>query len=101
MVLDVNFSDKIEVCGGAKEFLTIKPAKSVYVLNKNGENCDVSKIVNVNNAIAPIKQNQVVGSVDVYKNGVLYTSIDVVASEDVNRASFVDNLNKISSSWAL
>lgn len=97
---DVNFSDKIEVCGGAKEFLTIKPAKSVYVLNKNGENCDVSKVVNVNNAIAPIKQNQVVGSVDIYKNGVIYTTIDVVASEDVNRASFVDNLNKIAERWA-
>lgn len=97
---DVNFSDKIKVCGGAKEFLTVKPSKNVYVLNKNGENCDVSKVVNVHQVNAPIKANQVVGTVDVYKNGVLYTTLDVVAAEDVNKASFGDNVYKVAERWA-
>ncbi|MDE6001357.1 MAG: hypothetical protein K2G96_03445 [Clostridia bacterium] len=53
------------------------------------------------NVKAPVAKGQIVGLIEVYKNGVLYDTVNVVSAEDVKKAGFGDNFRNISENWAI
>lgn len=97
----VNFNEKISVIGGNKELLTIHPSENVYVLTDGNSKCNITSKVNIPNLCAPVKIGQKVGNAEIYKDGVLYKTIDVLASESINKSNMVDNFNKIATNWTL
>ncbi len=50
---------------------------------------------------APIQKGQVVGSVSLIYNGISYGSLDMVATDDVERSNFQYTMKVISDTWAL
>lgn len=50
---------------------------------------------------APIQKGQVVGSVSLIYNGINYGSLDMVATDDVERSNFQYTMKVISDTWAL
>ena len=45
--------------------------------------------------------DSVVGKIEVYKNGVLADTVNIVAAENIEKANFFDNLKDIASEWAI
>ena len=50
---------------------------------------------------APVALDTVVGKIEVYKDGVLADTVNVVAAETVERASFGDYFVQIADGWNL
>ena len=50
---------------------------------------------------APVAANQVVGEIEVYKDGVLVDTVNVVAAENVEKAGFGDYFRQNASQWAI
>ena len=50
---------------------------------------------------APLSKGEVVGKIEIYKDGIIYDTIDVIASEEVMKADYGDNLRKTAENWAL
>jgi len=97
----VNFNERVKVCGGNKEFTTIKPSHDVRVLCKGQENPLISKKLTLENVNAPIKVDQIVGKLEIFKDGVLYKTVDVLSAESIERANLFDNFNKIVTNWSM
>ena len=50
---------------------------------------------------APVEKGQKVGCIEVYKDGVLYKTVDVVAAEGVKKASYGDRIKEVADGWSL
>ena len=50
---------------------------------------------------APVATDTVVGKIEVYKDGVLVDSVNVVAAESVERATYGDYLKQSAREWAI
>ncbi len=50
---------------------------------------------------APVAVNQVVGEIEVYKDGILCDTVNVVAAENVDKAGYGDYLKQNASQWAI
>lgn len=97
----VNFNEKIEVIGGNKDSLTIHPSENVYLLTDSTNKCNITKNLKVENLRAPIVAGQMVGQIEIFKDGVLYKTIDALASENIKKSNMSDNFNKIAMNWTL
>ena len=50
---------------------------------------------------APVAENSVVGQIEIFKDGVLIDSVNLVAAESVERASFADYFKRTAEEWAI
>ena len=103
IVLDdkVNLNDTVKVSGGKKEEISVKPSRISSVFAKKGEKPNITFNFVPQKLCAPIKKGDMAGKMEVYKNGVLYDTVDVVAAEDAERASYFDNARKIAKEWRI
>lgn len=103
IVLDksVNLNDDFAVRGGKRDCVSVRPEENSYVFTKVGEAPEITHKVIAYEVKAPVKVNQVVGKIEVYKNGVLSDTVNVVASENVEKAGFGDYFKNIAESWAI
>lgn len=103
IILDstVNLNDKFEVSGSKKGSISVHPSRSSYVFSAIEGNPDVQMNVIPNELKAPLKKGDVVGKVEVYKDSVLYDTVDLVASEDAEKAGYGDNFKEIARRWAI
>ena len=67
-------------------------------MNKEPE---ISYNVIPNQVKAPVVKGQNVGTIEIYKDGVLYETVAVVSAEDIKKAGFGDNFKNISGEWAI
>ena len=96
---DVNLSDKFPVQCSKKNAISVHPARSSYVFSRADETPEVERTVTAYKIKAPVKKGDVVGKIEVYKNGVLCDTVDLLASEDAQKASFGDNFKKAAENW--
>lgn len=103
IVLDdkVNLNETVKVSGGKKEEISVKPSRISSVFAKKGEKPNITFNFVPQKLCAPIKKGDMAGKMEVYKNGVLYDTVDVVAAEDAERASYFDNARKIAKEWRI
>lgn len=103
VILDstVNLNDKLEIQGSKKDSISVHPARSSYVFSAIDGNPDVQRNVIAYEVKAPIKKGDVVGKIEVYKDGVLYDTVDLLASEDAEKAGYGDNFKDIARRWAI
>ena len=50
---------------------------------------------------APVSKGQNVGKIEIFKDGVLYDTVNVVSAEDVKKAGFVDYFGIVAENWAI
>lgn len=103
IVLDenINLNQTVCVVGSNKESICVKPIKTESVFMKKGENPSLSFNFVPQTLHAPVSKGDNAGVMEIYKNGVLYDTVDVVAAEDAQKASYFDNLKKVANNWVL
>lgn len=98
---DVELNDNFAVRGGKKESFAVKPQENSYVFTRVGETPEITHKVVAYDVKAPVSKDQVVGKIEVYKNGVLSNTVNVVAAENVEKAGFGDYFKNIAENWAI
>lgn len=103
IVLDekVTLNDEFEVRGGKKSSFLVRPERNGYVFSAIDAEPNVSYITVANSVKAPVAENDVVGYIEIYKDNVLIDTVNVVAAENVEKASFLDYFKQNASEWAL
>lgn len=98
---DVTLNDEFELLGGKKESFTVRPERNSYVFSPVNGSPEITHNVTAYEVKAPVAAGQVVGKIEVFKDGVLCDTVNVVAAEGVEKAGFGDRFIKISENWAL
>ena len=103
IVLDgeVTLNDEFTVRGGRKETFAVRPERNSYVFSAIDGNPEITHNVIAFDVKAPVALDQVVGQIEVYKDGVLTDTVNVVAAETVEKATFVDYFRKSAREWTL
>ena len=98
---DVTLNDEFTVSGGKKHSFAVCPERNSYVFSAADKSPDVTHIIIAYDVKAPVQKGQNVGKIEVYKDGVLYDTVNVVSAEDVQKAGFGDYFKDISENWAI
>ncbi len=98
---DVTLNDEFAVIGGKKDSFAVCPERNSYVFSGIDKTPEVTHNLVAYKVKAPVAKGQVVGKIEVYKDGVLCDTVNVVAAEDVKKAGFGDNFVTILENWAI
>lgn len=98
---DVTLNDEFDVRGGKKDSFAVRPERNSYVFSAADKSPEITHNVIAYEVKAPVAIDSVVGKIEVYKDGVLADTVNVVAAESVERASFGDYFVKIADDWDL
>ena len=98
---DMPLNDEFAVSGGKKQSFAVYPEKNCYVFTANDADPSISYNVIPYSVKAPVVKGQNVGTIEIYKDGVLYETVNAVSGEDVKKAGFGDNFRNISDKWAI
>lgn len=103
IVLDKNvtLNDEFKVIGGKKDGAAVKPERNCYVFSSADKSPDITFNIISYKLKAPVACGQRAGAIEVYKDGVLYDTIDLVCAEDVKKAGFADNFKDVAEDWAI
>ncbi len=103
VVLDgtVLLNEEFAVRGGKKQFYGVLPGENCYLFTAKNKDNDVTFEVCDYKVKAPVRRGDVVGHIEVYKNGVLYKKVPAVSAEDVAAASYADRLRQVAGGWSL
>ena len=103
VILDktIALSDKFDVSGGKKSSCTVYPADDSYLFCKRGEQTEVEYSVKRCSVKAPVSKGQKVGTIEIYRNGLLYATVDAISGEEVAKASYGDRLKQTADGWSL
>ena len=98
---DVNLSDKFAVDCSKKQSLSVHPARSSYVFTAINATPEIERNVIAYDIKAPVKKGDVVGKIEVYKDGVLYDTVDLIAAENADKATYGDFFKRVARDWTL
>ena len=98
---DVTLNDEFAVAGGKKGSVAVRPERNSYVFSAVDKSPEISHTVKPFKVKAPVAEGQVVGEIEVYRDGVLADRVNVVAAESVERANFGDYFRLAGENWAL
>ena len=102
LILDesVNLRERAAVDCGKRESLTVRPSRNAYVFSKNDLTPEVTSNVVLEKLSAPIAEGDRVGYAEIYKDGIICDTVELVAAESIERAGYGDNFRKLSENWA-
>lgn len=98
---DMPLNDEFSVSGGKKQSFSVCPEKNCYVFTEMNKEPEISYNVVSYPVKAPVNKGQCVGTIEIYKDGVLYETVNALSAEDVKKAGFGDNFKNISGNWAI
>ena len=98
---DIPLNDEFALSGGKKQSFAVYPEKNCYVFTANDKDPEISYNIIPFSVKAPVVKGQNVGTIEIYKDGVLYETVNAVSAEDVKKAGFGDNFQNISGNWAI
>ena len=91
---------KVKVVGGKKEYITVRPQKSLFVFARRGEKEDYSVEIKLKKSVkAPVKAGRRVGEIILYKNQIEVDRVPIVANESAKRGNIFDYLKSIGDAW--
>ncbi|MBP5177881.1 MAG: D-alanyl-D-alanine carboxypeptidase [Clostridia bacterium] len=102
IVVDKDYGQKQAafVAGGKTDVVYAEPKETVYAFMKKTDDTpfEVRHFLN-GDLSAPIAKGEEIGSVTVYKDGVEYKKVPLVAAEAVERRSYSDVVRRYSGEW--
>lgn len=98
---DINLNDKFSICGGKKDSFAVRPERNCYVFSANEVTPDITTNIQPFDVKAPVSKGEVVGKAEIYRNGILCDTVNLVAAEDVERAKFGDYFGIVTKNWAI
>lgn len=91
---------ELSVSGGASDVLPLRLEADMTLLVEKGTEGEIELRANLpENVGAPVQEGDIVGSVDIVRNGAVIGSVPVGAAESIARRGFVDALEKILGKW--
>ena len=98
---DVNLKDEFSVSGGKKNCVSVYPERNCYAFTQINKEPEISYNVISYPVKAPIAKGQVIGKIEIYKDGIIYDTVDAVSGEDIKKAGFGDNFKNVAENWAI
>lgn len=98
---DVTLNDEFEIRGGKKNSILVRPERNCYVFTANDKTPEISYNVVAYEVKAPVTENSVMGKIEVYKDGILFDTVNIVSAENVEKANFGDYFKGIAGEWAI
>ena len=98
---DVNLKDEFSVSGGKKNCVSVYPERNCYAFTQINKEPEISYNVISYPVKAPIAKGQVIGKIEIYKDGIIYDTVDAVSGEDIKKAGFGDNFQNVAENWAI
>lgn len=87
---------------GKKDSVSAVAENSVYYFARKQDKIAVEIcFVPKERVMAPIEKGDIVGELKIYNNGVLYKTVNVLASESVAKATYFDYLQKVIDRWCI
>lgn len=94
--------DKITVNKGKKDVCLVKPKDDFSILLKKGEKQSFDIEINFDEYInAPVMENDKVGTISVYKDGIEVKKIDIIASENIEKQTLADLIKNTAEKWTI
>lgn len=87
------------VSNGKQKVLPFSPAEDITAFKKRGEKSDVICKVELNKLKAPIKKGDCVGEMIVYVKNVENRRVELLAMEDIDKATLWDKFREVASAW--
>lgn len=84
----------IKMRGQDKE-LKLKVSSPISITTKKGEELKVEYIYNLPTALDSVKENDIVGNVDIIVNGKKLSSIDILAMTSIDAPTYLDYLSRV------
>ncbi len=85
-----DFVEEIPVLWGEKDRVSAEESKDYYLLLNKSDNKEITENIKIDNKIfAPIKKGDKLGTITFICDNKELNTIDLVASEDINKLSFV------------
>ncbi len=92
----------VEVVGGKQNTVSAVAENSFFLFSKRNVTRSVEFDFKVKNKIkAPVKRGEVIGELYIYENNMEIAKINILANEDIQNATFTDNIKSIIKNWAL
>ncbi len=91
--------DCIAVEGGKEEKLRVYPERSAYSFAKKGEASNVTAQINVDGVKAPVEKDGKIGELVLFKDGVEFDRIPLLASSGIAKANVFDRWKQIAKKW--
>lgn len=96
--LDVELS----IRGGKKEKIEVIAKEPIYIFsNKNDKRAFEIDINPVDLIKAPIKKGDCLGEIRVFENGIEIASTSIISNENIDKASYFDNVKNVIDNWSL
>ncbi len=96
----LNCNECLSVAGGKVKCLPVKPQRDGTVFVKRGETVNVDTQLCLDPVRkAPVRKGDVVGEIRLFRDGVEFDRIPVVAAEDVERANYWDSVMDVAKDW--
>ena len=92
----------VKVEGGKKDTLEVVAERPLFIFSKKGENRAIELDFNPTKKIlAPVKRGEIIGKICVYENGIMLSSVNVLANENIAEKTYFDIIKDISKNWTL
>ncbi len=99
---NMELDKKVRVLGGKAESVKCKYKTDFSVVTRKGDAKNYEVIVNLVDSVnAPKMAGEVVGKASVVKEGRVVGEVDVVLSDNLEKQTFADIVNKIANNWSL
>ncbi len=98
---DVTLNDEFAVRGGKKESVAVRPERNSYVFASVNSTPEVTHNVKIFDIKAPVEREQKVGEIEVFRDGILVDTVNVIAAESIAKANFGDYFKRNAAEWAL
>lgn len=98
---DVTLNDEFVVRGGKKDSFSVRPERNSFVFSAVDKTPEITHNIVAYDVKAPVAIDSVVGKIEVFKDGILADTVNLVAAESVERAGFSDYFKQIAENWSL
>ena len=95
----VSLDKTVNVVGGKTEKLKVYPERSSYSFIRHGEKENLTFDLYFDKVKAPVSKGEKVGELIVYKDGVEFDRLNLLAACAVEKATFFDRLREIAREW--
>ena len=96
---DVALTEATKILGGKTDTVCVYPERSCYTFARRGESVNVSVDTRFDKIKAPICKGDKVGELIVYRDGVEFDRVNLLAFETLEKANFFDCLGGIAREW--
>lgn len=95
----VPLENKVKVLKSKQKEIEAAPKNNFYVFSNRNDKDEIDFDTKIFDVKAPIKKGDAVGEIIVYKNGVEYGKVDVVAMQNADKNNYFDCVDDVISNW--